>query len=204
MLNSAKAIIQYLGLLIEKLNSTSIKRLIIYAMLVYPIAIMYFYSDEVKLLLSSSDSVIEIQNIANVQQNCFRLREKYSAETVQLYVYQPSGKNKTYKELTVFSTTQAYTPLASTKIIQLVSRTRVIEEMKTEGYSLVTSKSGHHESSIVSSYGMTRLLIVPVKDAVTGQIIGEVNWLFKHDTEIDVADLINDSQIFSYDITDIN
>lgn len=203
MLNSAKAIIQYLGLLIEKLNSTSIKRLLIYAMLVYPLAIMYFYGNELKLALLSADDKTEITNIAEAQQNCFRLRQKYGAETVQLYVYQPAGKHKTWKELSVFSTI-SYAPLASTKTIQLVSRTRVLEELRTQGWSLITVKSGHHESAIVSSFNMTKLLIIPIKDDVTGQIIGEVHWLFKNDDKIQINDLINDSQIFSYDITDVN
>jgi hypothetical protein len=169
-------------------------------MFIYPLVILYFYNTELKLLLVPESDTVTVTNIAETQQNCWRLREKYGAEAVQLYIYQPANKNKTYKELVAFSTTSKFAPIESTKQIQLISRTRLIEDMRTLGVCRVTATSGHHESAIVSAFNMSEQIIVPVKDGVTGQVIGEVHWLFTNVFTQQVTVLINDSQIFAYNI----
>lgn len=193
-------ILKKIPILIDSMNKTTLKRLIIYFILSYPIFVMYFFKDEVKLLISSYQSNVELLNLADAQQRCFTLRNKYGAEAVLLYVYQPSGPNKSYKERMIFSSGEKYIPLESMKMINLYSRSRILEELKQNSYSLITQTSGHQESSILKSYNLNKEYIIPLVEPTSKELIGEVIWVFETDIDINVADLIVESQIFSYNI----
>lgn len=198
MLNSLKAIIASIIQLLAKLNSTSFKRLILYAILLYPIVILRTYHKEISLLLSFPNSTVKLVDIAAVQDKCFLMKTKRHAEAVLLYVYQPAGKNKSYKERTVFSTGNIYVPLPTSQTLQLSVTSRILEDLNKQNYSFVTSSSGHQESSILQLYNLKKAYITAVKDNVSGQIIAEVVWIFKDDIPINVEELIREGQIFSY------
>jgi hypothetical protein len=190
--------------LLEKLNNTPLKRVLIYFALAYPIATVYFFKDEVKLLLFNHDEMVTISDIAIAQKKCFDLRTKYHAETVMLYVYQPVGSNKTHKERMVFSTGSYYQPIPSMQNVNLYSRGRILEDLRKQNYVIITPTSKHEESSILITYDLAKYIITPVIDQSTGMAIGEVIWLFKTDIPIDIDAMITDSQAFSILINDKN
>lgn len=195
MLNS---IITNITTLLGKFNSTSIKRLIIYALLIYPIVILRTYHDEISMLLTFPNKTVKIMDVAAVQDKCFLMKTKHHAEAVMLYVYQPSGKNKIYKERMIFSAGSIYTPLPSSRILQLSANSRVLEDLKKQNYSYITLTSGHQESAILQLYNLKKAYITSIRDVVSDQIIAEVVWVFKDDIPIDVNELIMEGQIFTY------
>lgn len=183
--------------LLEKLNTTSVKRLVIYFMLGYPLVITYLYKDEIKLLIFHQEKLVTISNIADAQNTCFALKNKYFSETVSLYVYQPAGKNKTHKERMAFSTGTEYQPLEALRNVNLYSRSRIIEDLRRQHYAIITKDSKHDESAVLVRTGMAKWIITPIIDNSTGIVIGEVYWLFKNDVQINIDDLISEGQIFS-------
>lgn len=201
MISIFNSLLSRLNGILKALNDTSIKRLVIYSMLIYPIVIILTYKNEVSLLFNAStQQLVSVHDLASAQERCFMLREKYNAEAVQLYIYQPASKNKHYKERIVFSTSSRYTPLESTKIKQLSSNSQVLEDFRLLGFSKITSTSGHFESSIVQVFNLSHMIITPIRDNVTGQIIGEVLWCFVTEGSYTIDELINAGQIFAYDI----
>lgn len=195
-------ILETIGPIWDRLNRTSIKRIVIYFILAYPVLITYLYHDEIKLILFNQQKMVVINDIASAQKECYDLRSKYYAETVSLYVYQPIGKNKTHKERMVFSTGSHYAPLESLRNINLYSRSRIIEDLRKQNYAIITQKSKHEESSVLIAYDLNKAIITPVIDQSTGLIIAEVVWIFKDDVKVNIEDLVRDSQIFGILIND--
>lgn len=198
---SIQPILDRINDLFDKLNSTSIKRLVIYAMLLYPLALMHYYQDELKLIFNDYyDENVQLTKLADVQGRCFELKGQYGASAVILYVYQPKTKHKTYKERIVSSISNQFTPLEKNRNIYLSSRTRIIEEMKNNKYAKITGYSNHHESSIVIANNLNTIFFTPVYDLDSNAIIGEVMWVFKEPLEVDPMDLVNEGQYFAFNI----
>lgn len=193
-------IIQLINSAFDRLNATSLKRLAIYALLAYPIVVMYFYQTEIKLLLLPTSQSLKIENIANVQERCYQLRQHHQAEAVILYLYQPAGKNKTYKERIVFSTGNVYTPLPSMKIMQLFSASSILADLREDDLSIITKTSKHQYSPILSDSRLSKAYVTPIRDKDNNELVGEILWVFKNDIPINTNELISESQIFAYDI----
>lgn len=196
-----KPILDKISDVLDKLNSTPIKRLVIYAVLFYPLVLVHYYRDEISLVFDSYyDDSVKITELADIQERCFQLKMNYNAAAVVLYIYQPRTKHKNFKERIVTSNSNEYIPLEKNKVVQLSSRTRIIEDLKRYGYSKVTDKSGHHESAIVVAYDLTSIVFTPIKDLASDQIIGEVMWVFRTNDSLDLNTLSREGQIFAYNL----
>lgn len=185
--------------IINALNKTSIKRIVIYATLIYPLFFLYHYKDEISLILQKPQKAITIKDIPQAQERCYILRTKYNAEAVIVYAYQPIGVEKNYKERLIFST-KNFKPLESMRIVNLFTRTRIIESLKSKGYDLVTPKSKHNESVILQGNNLAFSIFTPIYD--NNELIGEVVWIFDNETnidEIDIQQLILEGNMFIYD-----
>jgi hypothetical protein len=193
-------VLKSVAILLDKLNRATIKRVLIYFMLSYPLVVTYLYRNEIKMFITFNNDKhinVEISDIAEAQKICFDLRTKYYAETVSLYVYQPTGKNKTHKECMVFSTGQYYVPLESLRNVNLYTRSRILEDLRHHNYSIITPLSKHDESSVLVTYDLAKMIFVAIIDQNTGELIGEVCYVFKNEQQPDINKLIADSQIFS-------
>lgn len=196
-------IIDQIPKIFEVLNKTPLKRIIIYVALIFPIYVVHTYKDEFSLLMTNNEKNVVLKNISEVQEKCFTLRNKYNAEAVIVYLYQPSGKNKTYKERVVFSTNE-YKPMSSMKIINLFSRANIIADLNKIDYCLVTSNSNHNESTIIASFELSMGVITSIRDNDNKQLIGEVVWLFKGQNQTEYETLIKEGQIFTHYIDSTN
>jgi hypothetical protein len=198
---SIQPVLDRINLLIDKLNSTPIKRLVIYAMLIYPLVLMHYYRDELKLVFNDYyDDSVKISQLAKVQERCFELKVQYGTAAVSIYVYQPRTKHKNFKERIVVSASNEYIPIEQNRIIPLSSRTRILEELKRNNFSKITAKSGHHESAIVVAKDLHQIIITPIFDIETDQLIGEVMWVFKDEVNVQLERLIYEGQYFAYNI----
>lgn len=198
-----KTIVDQISNLLDKLNSVSIKRLFIYAILLYPFAIMHYYKDELSLVFSNYyANEVKIESLAKVQENCFRLKIQYNAAAVLLYIYQPNDRFKHYKERVVASGSSDYTPMEKMRIIPLSAHTRISESLRVNNYEIITKDSGHKESSIVRSNELDQIIITPIKDFASNQIIGEMVWVFKNKLALNITPdiLSQEGQIFAYNI----
>lgn len=196
-----RTILDALPKLIESLNKTSIQRLVLYAFIIFNATIFYVYRVEISLMLSRNEQRIELTNVPSAQERCFILRQKYSAEAVIIYVYQPAGKNKSYKERIAFSTGDHFKPLSSMRNVNLFSRADIIADLNRQNYSLITAGSGHIDSSIVSSFDLQSAVITSIRSKDSNELVGEVVWIFKDDTANDFRKLILEGQIFSHLLT---
>ena len=195
-------ILRLLPRLLEILNKTSMQRLLIYVFVILQLTIVLTYKNEISLILmSNSEHKVEITNIPEAQERCFKLRQKHNAEAVIVYVYQPSGKNKSYKERVVFSTGDYYKPLSSMKNVNLFSRADVISTLNKKEYCVITSSSGHVDSSIISSYELDSAIITSIRSKDSNEIVGEVIWIFQQPYTGTFETLIVESQIFSHLLT---
>ena len=200
-MNTLKGLLGAINSLISRLNRTPVKRIIIYVIVIYPLFFGFYYKDEILMALSNDDKrEVIIKYLDRANKRCFDLREKWRAESVMLYIYQPEGIQKTEKERISISTGSKYKPLEQNDVIQLVSRTKVIEDLRENDYAKITPQSGHALSSILFSYDLEVAYIVPIKDRNSNAIIGEVIYVFQRDEGIEVIELIQSSQMFSYDI----
>ncbi len=195
-------VLKSVAILLDKLNRATIKRILIYFMLSYPLVVTYLYRNEIKMFImftfnNDKHMNVEISDIAAAQKICFDLRSKYYAETVSLYVYQPAGKNKTHKERMVFSTGQYFVPLEALRNVNLYTRSRILEDLHQQNYSIITPLSKHDESSVLVTYNLAKMIFVAIIDQTTGELIGEVCYVFKDEQQPDINKLIADSQIFS-------
>lgn len=195
-----RTLLKSLPTLLESLNKTPIRRVIVYMMLLFPVFVVTTYREEIGYLLAPVNKNVAINNIAEAQERCFRLRHKYNVEAVLVYIYQPAGKNKNYKERIVFST-ETYKPMSSMKVINLFSRSNITHDLNTKGYCIITSLSGHAESAIIAYSKLTNAIITPIKDNDTNELIGEVAWLFQETTEEKIETIISEGQIFAHDLT---
>lgn len=186
--------------ILHSLNKTSIQRIVIYTVIIYPSIVLFVYKDEIKLLISAQKSVIEMSNVATAQERCFNLRKSYNAEAVIVYLYQPNHKLKTYKERTVFSTSKYYTPPESMKKVNLASQSRLLEELRTSNVAVITRDSNHQNSALVVAYQLDKMVVTPIRDNFNGQIIGEVLWVFKDVVDVDYNTLYQEGQVFTYSI----
>ena len=169
-------VLKNVAILLDKLNRATIKRVLIYFMLSYPLVVTYLYRNEIKMFITFNNDKhinVEISDIAEAQKICFDLRSKYYAETVSLYVYQPAGKNKTHKECMVFSTGQYYVPLESLRNVNLYTRSRILEDLRHHNYSIITPLSKHDESSVLVTYDLAKMIFVAIIDQNTGELIAK-------------------------------
>lgn len=196
-----KGLIEKFSEVLTSLNKTSIQRIIIYTIIVYPAIVLFTYKDEIRLLISTQKRVVEIENVANAQERCFNLRKSYNAEAVIVYLYQPNHKLKTYKERIVFSASNNFKPLEQTKKVNLASQSRLLEEMRTSNVAVITRDSQHQNSSMILAYQLDKIVVTPIHDVVNGQIIGEVMWVFKEIVDVDYNTLYQEGQVFTYNIT---
>lgn len=177
------------------LNRTSINRIVLYFALSFPVWVTFTYKDEIKLLLFKTNQNIEIQAISDVQSKCFELRNKYGSESLEVYVYQPKGSDKTHKERIVFSSGENYKPLDSYQFVNLYSRLNILNEINKNGYVKISVDSGYDESVILKSFNLKSYYIIPIVGS-NKEVIGEVIWIYKNDNNIKISDLILESQIF--------
>lgn len=186
--------------LIRVLNTTSLKRVVVYFVLLYPLVFIYLNRDELKVFLRNNTTTsVVIKDLSVAQERCYSLRQKYNAESVLLYAYQPIGHDKTYKERLVFSTNN-YMPLENMRIINLFSKTRIIEALRKNGYAIINADSNHSESSIIKAFNLKEAVVIPIKKRESKELIGEVVWLFNDTENLDIHSLIIESQMFSYDL----
>lgn len=180
---------------ITVLNKTSINRVVLYFALGFPIFATFTYKDEIKLMLFKSKQSVDLNSISDVQTKCFELRNKYGAESLEVYVYQPKGSDKTHKDRIVFSTGENYKPLSSYQVVNLYSRINILSEINKNGYVKIGVESGYDESVILKSFNLSAYYVIPIVGP-SKEVIGEVVWIFKNDENINVSDLILESQIF--------
>lgn len=177
------------------LNKTSINRLVLYFVFSLPIYVAVVYKDELKLLIFSSKQNVDLVSISDVQAKCFELKNEYGAETVEVYVYQPKGNDKTHKERMVFSSGNIYKPLNSYQYINLYSRTNILAEINKNGYVKIDINSGYDESVLLKSFDLDSYYIIPIVGN-NKEVIGEVVWIYENEFKSNVSDLILESQIF--------
>ena len=98
-MNTLKGLLGAINSLISRLNRTPVKRIIIYVIVIYPLFFGFYYKDEILMALSNDDKrEVIIKYLDRANKRCFDLREKWRAESVMLYIYQPEGIQKTEKE----------------------------------------------------------------------------------------------------------
>ncbi|BBI90953.1 hypothetical protein [Tenacibaculum phage PTm5] len=201
MIENTKGLLESLSAFIRRLNQTSLKRIIIYVIIIYPLVFGIYYKKEIlELFKSHKDNQVKVRKLDVANNRCFELREIYGAEAVMLYVYQPNSSRKTSKERIAISVGSVYKPLEENNRVELITRTHVIEDLRTDGVAKITKSSGHVLSNVIFSYGLDVAYIVPIKDIGSNSIIGEVIYVFKEDKNYDINALITSAQMFSYDI----
>lgn len=188
--------------LINELNKATVQKLLIYVFAAMQLTVVVLYKNEISLLLVNQNNLkIEVENIAEPQEKCFNLRTKYGAESVLLYVYQPRGLNKTYKERIVFSNSSKFTPLSSMVTVNLFSRSDVVSSLIKNSYCILTPNSNHVDSYILDSFEMKSAVITSIRGKDSKDLVGEVVWIFKDKQDFsnsEIHRLIAESQIFAH------
>lgn len=184
--------------ILKGLNQTPLKRIVIYFSLIYPLYFIYINKDGLSMLLNDNQKTVTISNVSESQERCYMLRTKYNAESVIIYAYQPRGNDKTYKERLIFSS-NIFRPYEKNRIVNLFSRSQIVESLKKNGYAIITPKSKNHESSILLNNNLSLAIITPIRE--NNLLLGEVIWLFKDKKleEIDVQTLVTEGEVFLYD-----
>jgi len=201
MTSSIKSIFKSAITILQTFNGTSAKRLFLYAAIIYPLVIIYVYQNEIKIVLTSMQPRLStISDLAMAQDRCYNLRIQEHATSVNVYLYQPASKNKSYKEQLIFSADDTYTHNTSLQTLSLSSSSRILEELRVSNMTIITGTSGHKESSIVVSQQLSKILIFPIRDVVSGQIIGEVWWYYRVDRNQNYEKLKQESQYFAYNV----
>ena len=186
--------------IIDALNKASVQKLLIYVFAVLQLTIIITYKDEISLLFREREIKIDVVDVAASQERCYTLRQKYNAEAVMFYIYQPVGSNKTYKERAVFSNSLLYKPLQSMSTVNLFSRSSIINSLNDKEYCIITTTSGHVESYILHSYEMNYAIVTSIRGTESKELVGELIWVFKRKepfTATELRKLVAESQIFS-------
>lgn len=201
MLDSITKMFSGAAVFLQKLNSTSIKRIVIYLIIVYPLFFTVIYKDEVlEIFTSNKDNQVKVRKLETSKKRCFKLRELYNAEAVMFYVYQPNSSIQTTKQRVAMSLGLKYNPLDANENIQLLTRTKVLEGFKSNGFSKITKTSKHAMSTILFEYGLDVAYVIPVHSITSNRIVGEVVYIFENDQNINIAALIVSAQMFAYDL----
>lgn len=204
LFDSFKSVLMTANSFLRGLNRTSMKRLVIYTMIVYPLFFGVYYRQEIVtwvLHKHDADRQVKVRNLDNATNRTFNLRERFKAEAVMLYVYQPDSNQKTHKERVTLVHGSVFLPYQDNDVVQLVTRTRIIEDLRKQGYAKLTGDSGHRTSELLYEYGIEVAYVVPVTDPQSNAIIAEVIYIFLEDNDdIDVNELMHAAQMFTYDI----
>lgn len=197
----AKTLVAEVSAFIQRLNATSLKRIFIYVVVIYPLVFGIYYKDEIVYLLTKQDKQVKVRRLDAATKRCYDLRLKYGTEAVLFYVYQPDDDNKTYMERISVSTGRLYQPLESNSKIRLLTRTHELEDIRKLGYVKVTKNSGHVMSNLLVAYDLETSYIIPIRDVNSGSMIGEVVYVFEKEVDTSIVQsLIHESQLFAYDI----
>ena len=186
--------------LLAALNKTSTYRLIMYSVLGFIFISGYYYRNELKYVLSSAPRQVTLVNVAETQELCYDLRNKYNAEAVMVYAYQPDSDEKTHKERLALSAGDRYSPLESTKMLNLFAYSDVIHTIIDAKYYVITENTKSKYADIVIGKKLNQIIITGIFSS-TDELIGEVVWVFINEPKEPPYAMYKDSQVFRWNFS---
>ena len=185
--------VSWLTDILTSIKDMSIKKIIVVFICIYPLFASFYFKDELKLMFVSSDIKVEVSNVNKLVQTTHNIKDKFKATSVLVFLYQPSGDVKKYKERICFSGDSRNVFFELTKE-DLIRHPKLLNDVNHNDYVLVNSVSNHTLSKLMSVYNVVAY-IIPIRNDY-GLITAEVMVVFDNEiSNLMLNELINSTEL---------
>lgn len=182
--------------ILNSVKEMSIKKIIVVFICIYPIFTAIYFKDELKLMFDSKiDEKIEVRDVNNLVQKTHKLKDRFDATAVLVFIYQPSGDEKAYKERVCYSgdSRNVFYDLTEMKLIHYP---KLLKELKNNTYVKIDKESNHGLSRLISAYDVNVSYIIPITNDY-GLLVAEVMVVFDNEISNEkLMKLIDSSELY--------
>lgn len=180
--------------ILKVLKDMSIKKIIVVFVCIYPIFTSIYFKDELKLMFTNTSTEVKVEDITGVIEQTLRIRDKYNCATVSVWLYQPDGDSKEYKERISYTGDQRNVFFELTEI-KLLQHPKILFGLRNNKYIKV-SKGNHYElSKLVKAYNVKEAYVIPIKNDF-GLIIAELLLAFDEElSDEEINNIINSMEM---------
>jgi len=173
-----------------------IKKIIVVFICIYPIFTAIYFKDELKLMFDNNvEEKVVVRDVNNLVQKTHELKDRFDASAVSVYVYQPRGDEKSYKERVSYSG-NSDNVFIDLKTMNLIHYPKLLKSLNNNTYIKVTKDSEYGISKLLSAYNMGVMYIVPIRNDY-GLLIAEVMFVFENDiSNEELNNLINSTELY--------
>lgn len=189
--------------ILKELRTLSTKRILLITVIVVPTLLVWLFSTSINTCiqdwLSDNQELVQVSDLDHAVRRLNSILVEFHADAVLLYVYQPSGPVKQYKER-VYSASIDYVPEEYNTIIQLSASPIALADYMTKNYSIATPTTKHVISRELAGHDIAIAYMLPVYDT-EHVVIADVIVMYKTiPICVNIDQLYNRAQLFMYDI----
>ncbi|BAV39313.1 hypothetical protein BPT24_188 [Tenacibaculum phage pT24] len=179
---------------LKAVKEISIKKMIILFICIYPLFTVVYFKDELSMLFKKNVSIVEVRELNKVIRLTNNLKDEYNTSFVSVWVYQPSGDEKLYKERVSYSGDYRNKFIDLEKV-NLIQHPNLLNSLRNNKYIKVDKNSSFELSKLVSAYEVGVLYIIPIKNEY-GLLVAEVMVAFDKELNQDkIEKLINSTEL---------
>lgn len=182
--------------ILDGIKGMTIRKMIVFFICIYPIFTAIYFKDEIKLILGNSvEEKVIVRDVNDLVKKTHELKDRFDATAVLVFIYQPKGDEKLYKERVCYSGDSRNVFYDLTEM-RLIHYPKLLGDLNNNTYVKITQSSNHGMSKLLSAYNVGVTYIVPIKNDY-GLLTAEVMVVF--DNEINnenLKNLINSTELY--------
>lgn len=181
---------------LHALKGWQIKKILVVFICIYPILAAMYFTDELKLMLTNTESNVKVANVSNLVQSTNMLKDKMRAASISVYLYQPTGDKKTSLQRICYASDERRI-FADLEKIEVVAHSDIIKSFKATNIIAVYPTSTYDISTLLTAYDVKAAYVIAIRNDL-GSIKAEAILTF------DRILTIEEQEIMSSNISLIN
>ena len=137
--------------------------------------VVYNFQDSIRIALHNSSTIeyVEVENYSKLVETNIKIREVFNASSSSVFVYQPKGDDREYKERISYSS-NIDKVFGDINRISLLEHSNMLSVLNDNDYILITKYTKEYKlSKLVNLYDVEALYVIPLKN-IYGLIMGEL------------------------------
>lgn len=177
--------------IINGVKEMPIKKIIVVFICIYPIFTAIYFKDELTLMFDYNvEKRVEVRDVDNLVKKTHELKDRFNASAVLVFIYQPKGDEKSYKERVCYSGDSRLI-FSDLNKMRLIHYPKLLNDLNKNTYIKVTKMSDYKLSKLLFAYDTDVLYVIPIKNDY-GLLIAEVMVVFDNElSNENLNDLIN-------------
>ncbi len=149
--------------LIKTLKDISIKKIMVIFICIYPLFTVVYFKNELMLMFKPSVEMVELENVGDIIRETNNLKDNFRASFVSVWLYQPSGHNKFFKERISYSGDSRNLMYDLSKV-QLIHHPSLLNALRNNKYVRIFDDSSFELSKLVNAYDINVIYVIPLKN----------------------------------------